>query len=132
MPGNVSNAAPTTVLPLSLCTKFVPSREIAMDENSYADGESQRALLVATSRKSWKLSKRLAPTALATLRAFYVARNGPQQPFYFYDPNDSGFSYDPTGAATVGRYTVRFDGPWAQVIGLGRADVSDIALVELA
>ena len=40
-------------------------------------------------------------------------------------------SMDPTGIATTGRYTVRFDGEWSQTVGLGRSDVS-IELIELA
>lgn len=131
MPGNVSNAAPATVLPLSLSKAFSHSREYAVIENEYKNGESQRSLLVSTSRKSWRMSKRLNPSVLATLRAFYDARKGSQQPFYYYDPADSGFTHDPTGVQTLGRYTVRFDGNWEQNVGKGRADV-DLTLVELA
>jgi hypothetical protein len=67
------------------------------------------------------------------LRDFYDARKGPEEPFYFYDPYETvpKFSYDPTGAATQGHYTVRFEGPWEQAVGLARADV-EISLVELA
>ncbi len=133
MPGSVENAAPVTVLPQSLCRAFVHGREYALLDNEYRNGESQRGLLVATSRKRWRLGKRLTPDQLATLQAFYDARNGPQQPFYFYDPYDTSpkFSYDPTGVATQGRYTVRFDGYWEQSVGIGRADV-EISLIELA
>ena len=48
---------------------------------------------------------------LAALRTFYDARNGAHEPFYFYDPYETNpkFSYDPTGAAVTGRYTVRFN-----------------------
>jgi hypothetical protein len=119
------------VLPLSLSKAFSNSREYAVIENEYKNGESQRSLLTSTSRKSWRMSKRLTPSALATLRTFYDARKGPQQPFYFYDPADSGFTYDPTGVQTLGRYTVRCEGNWEQTVGPGRADVN-IALVELA
>jgi hypothetical protein len=133
MPGSVGNAAPTVVLPWSLCRAFRHSREFAILENDYRDGTSQRSLLVETSRKSWRLSKRLAPAALTTLRSFWDARHGPLQEFYFYDPWDTNprFSYDPTGVATEGRYTVRFDGAWEQSCDIARADV-DIALVQLA
>ena len=122
-----------TVLPQNLCRAFVHAREYALLENEYRNGESQRALLVATSRKRWSLAKRLRPTVLQQLRDFYDARKGPEEPFYFYDPYETvpKFSYDPTGTATQGRYTVRFEGAWEQSVGLGRADV-EISLVELA
>lgn len=133
MPGSVENAAPTTVMPWSLCKAFIHAREYAVLENEYRNGESQRSKLVETSRKIWRLGKRLTPSALATLRAFYDARKGPQEPFYFYDPWDADpkFSYDPTGEMITGRYTVRFEGEWQQTVGMGRADV-EISLVQLA
>jgi hypothetical protein len=133
MPGSVLNAAPTTVLPWSLSKTFAHAREYAAIDNEYKNGESQRSLLVATSRKSWRTSRRLTPSVLATFRAFYDARKGLHQPFYFYDHTETSpkFSYDSTGVATIGRYTVRFAGTWEQMVGMGRADV-DIALVELA
>jgi hypothetical protein len=86
-----------------------------------------------TSRKRWRLAKRLPPIALAALRDFYDARKGATEPFYFYDPYETSpkFSHDPTGQAAAGRYTVRFDSEWSQSVGLGRADVS-IELIELA
>jgi hypothetical protein len=121
------------VLPRSLCRAFVHAREYALFENDYRNGESQRGLQVATSRKRWRLGKRLTPVILQQLRDFYDARKGPEEAFYFYDPYETvpKFSHDPTGVATAGRYTVRFEGPWDQMAGMGRADV-EIALVELA
>lgn len=133
MPGSVQNAAPLAVLPQSLCRAFVHAREYALRENEYRNGESQRSLLVATSRKRWRLAKLLTPALLQQLRDFYDARSGSEEPFYFYDPYETvpKFSYDPTGAATQGRYTVRFDGAWEQSVGLARGDVK-INLIELA
>jgi hypothetical protein len=133
MPGSVQNAAPSTVLPWSLSIAFVRSQEYPVLENEYAGGESQRSVLASNSRKRWRLSKRLAPAELVTLRNFYEARKGPQEPFYFYDPWDTSpkFSYDPTGQAVPGRYVVRFDGAWAQEAGLVGIDTS-IELVEVA
>ena len=86
-----------------------------------------------TSRKRWRTVRRLTPTLLQAFRDFYDLRRGPQEPFYFYDPWDTTpkFSHDPTGVASVGRYTVRFEGYWEQMVGMGRADV-EISLVELA
>ena len=133
MPGSVQNAAPATVLPQSLCRAFMHERAYPLIENEYKNGESQRSVLATNSRKRWRLTKRLTPAALQTLRTFYDARNGTTEPFYFYDPYDTNpkFSYDPTGQATTGRYTVRFNSDWQQSSGPGRSDV-EIELLELA
>ena len=133
MPGSVQNAVPLTVLPQSLCRAFAHERAYPLVENEYRNGESQRSVQAATSRMRWRLAKRLPPVQLQTLRSFYEARNGPTEPFYFYDPYETNpkFSHDPTGQALAGRYTVRFEGEWNQSVGLGRADVS-IELIELA
>ena len=133
MPGSVLNAAPVTVLPLSLCKSFVHERAYPLIENEYKNGESQRSVLATNSRRRWRHAKRLTPAALVTLRNFFEARSGSTEPFYFYDPYDTNpkFSYDPTGVATVGRYIFRFNGDWQQSCGPGRSDVQ-IELLELA
>ena len=133
MPGSVQNAAPLTVMPASLSRSFAHERAYPIVESEYRNGESQRSVQAANSRKRWRLPKRLMPTQLATLRDFYDARKGPTEPFYFYDPYETSpkFSSDPTGQAVAGRYTVRFAGEWNQSIDLGRADVN-IELIELA
>ena len=53
--------------------------------------------------------------------------------FYSYDPYETSpkFSYDPTGVATTGRHTVRFNSDWQQSSGPARSDV-EIELLELA
>jgi len=133
MPGSVQNAAPSTVLPLSLSRTFAHSREYPVIENEYRNGESQRSVQASNSRKRWQLTKRLAPAALQALRNFYDARSGATEPFYFYDPYETNpkFTHDPTGLATTGRYTVRFNSEWNQSCGPGRSDVL-IELIELA
>src|ERR1035437_3313592 len=126
MPGSVLNAAPVTVLPLSLCKSFVHERIYPLIENEYKNGESQRSVQAATSRGRWRQAKPLTPAWLVALRNFFDARSGSAEPFYFYDPYDTSpkFSYDPTGVATVGRYIVRFNGDWQQSSGqIGRAHV---------
>lgn len=128
MPGNVQNAAPSTVFPLSLSRAFVQERAYPLVSNEYRNGESQRSVQADNSRKRFRLGKRLTPTQLQSFRDFYEARGGSTQPFYFYDPK---FNYDPTGQSTAGRYTVRFDGEWNQSVGPGRSDVQ-IDLIELA
>ncbi|HOQ47918.1 MAG TPA: hypothetical protein PK157_21595 [Bryobacteraceae bacterium] len=133
MPGSVTNAAPSTVLPWSLSRAFVRSQQYPAIENEYAGGESQRSVLASNSRKRWRLAKRLTPAELQALRDFYDARKGPEEPFYFYDVWETNpkFSYDPTGQATQGRYTVRFEGGWEQSAGIGLIEVT-LELVELA
>jgi phage-related protein len=133
MPGSVQNAAPITVLPQSLCKGFAHERGYPFLQNEYPNGESQRSVLATNSRKRWRLTKRLTPAALQTLRDFYVARNGPTEPFYFYDPYETTpkFSWDGTGQMVMGRSIVRFDSGWSQSVGPGRSDVQ-IELFELA
>jgi hypothetical protein len=133
MPGSVQNAAPLSVLPASLSRAFVHEREYPVLDNEYAGGESQRSVQATNSRKRWRLAKRLTSAQLVTLRDFYDARNGPTEPFYFYDPWDTNpkFSYDPTGQQTEGRYTVRFEGAWEQSAGIALIEVT-VELVELA
>lgn len=138
MPGSVQNAAPLTVLPQTLCTAFRAAREYPVLINEYRDGETQRTVLTDSSRKSWVQSKRLTAEQTETLRAFVEARRGPLEPFYYYDPYSPasgqaiGSNYDATGVSTVGRYTVRFTGVWAQnAAGPGRINV-DIGMNELA
>ena len=133
MPGSVQNAAPLTVMPASLSRSFVHERAYPVVESEYRNGESQRSVQAANSRKHWRLAKRLPPTQLGSLRDFYDARKGPTEPFYFYDPYETNpkFSTDPSGQAVAGRYTVRFAGDWSQSVDLSRADLS-IELVELA
>ena len=120
-------------MPYSLCAQFQQSREWAIDMNIYRDGRVQRAVLVATSRKRWSLTKRLTATQLDALRAFFTDRIGGYQEFYFYDVWETSpvFTYDPTGSAAVGRYAVRFDGPWRQSLNLGRHEAT-LGLVEVS
>jgi hypothetical protein len=133
MPGSVQNAAPLTIMPASLSRSFAHERAYPVVESEYRNGESQRSVQATTSRKRWRLAKRLAPAQLGALRDFYDARKGPTEPFYFYDPYETNpkFSSDSTGQAVAGRYTVRFAGEWIQSVDLGRAD-ANVELIELA
>jgi len=133
MPNSVQIAAPATVLPSSLSRAFVHERGYPALDNEYRNGESQRSVQAANSRKRWRLAKRLTPAQFSALRDFYDARKGPAEPFYFYDPYEtsSKFSHDPTGQAVAGRYVVRFAGPWEQSISLARIDLT-LELIELA
>jgi len=133
MPGNVSAASPSTVLPQILCRAFARADEWAIEGNEYRDGTSQRTALVATGRRRWRLAARLSPAAKAVLKTFYDACYGPGQAFYFYDPyeTDPLFSYDPTYQKQDGLYVVRFDCPWNQTADINRLNV-ELQLVEVS
>lgn len=134
MPGSVANAAPATVLPDTLSRAFARAFGWPVNVNEYRLGESQRAYLAGTSRKSWRLAKRLSASDLDDLRDFFEDRGGSTEPFYFYDPWETSpkFTPDPTGVETTGRYTVRFAvDSWRQISAFPRVE-TDIELIELA
>ncbi len=135
MPGSVSApviATPPPVLPASLCSAFKRSEDYPARENIYLNGESQRASLATSPRRRWALTKRLIASEFVALRDFWIARRGPVEAFYYYDPYYTSplFSHDPTGAATTGRYTVCFDGRWSADLTIARSDLQ-ISLIEI-
>ena len=115
MPGNVQNAVASTVMPWTLCKSFMREQTWPAAQNEYADGRRQIRKLAGNSRKRWTLSQRLTAAQLATLRTFYLARKGALEAFYFYDVWETSprFTWDAGGAATDGRYKVRFDGEFS-------------------
>lgn len=135
MPGSVANAAPTTVLPAAVFSAFSESRQYNVLQNSYRNGESQRSVWYAAtnSQKVFTQDRRLTPAEMTALRAFYLARKGGTEPFYVYHPWETVpiYSHDPTGVATAGRYTMRFDGDWSGEMGLPRGNAG-IVLIETA
>jgi len=138
MPGNLQPAAPNGVMPLALCTAFTELREYAQLQSQYHDGTIQRSQLAQTSRRTFRLSKRLSASALSALCNFWVSQNGGLTPFAFYNPFDVlagqqiGSNYDPTGNNTQGRVTVVFRGSWAQATDLARTNVEGLQLIEVA
>jgi hypothetical protein len=137
MPGNLIQSAPNGVMPASLCTAFTELREYAQLQNGFHDGTIQRSQLAQTSRRTFRLAKRLSSSLLVALYNFYVAQNGGLTPFAFYNPfevlagQQIGSNFDPTGANTQGRVTVAFRGNWAQMTDLARSNVQGIELVEV-
>lgn len=131
MPGSVAVASPTTVLPQFLCRAFAHSREYSVPQSSYSDGSRQVHLLTTSSLKSWPLTAVCTPTILSALSAFYLARKGPLEPFYFYDLTVAGAVHDPTGVATTGRFTVHFSGEYQGSLIMGKSEAS-FMLVEVA
>jgi len=144
MPGNLSAAAPSAVMPQGLATAFNESLEYPLLWNSYHDGTVHSSLIadgVNAPRpvRTWKLSRLLNTSQLAALQTFWETTVlGGLRPFYFYDPNQPatgqrvGSSYDPTGASAQGRVTVRFEGNWQHVTGIARHQVPKLMLVEIA
>jgi hypothetical protein len=126
MPGVIPLFTPTAVFPASLSVAFTEAQTWPARVNEYRDGATQATAMLANVQRSWKLTKRLGPSALSTLLAFWQAQGAAA--FWFYNPAET-LVYDPTGVATTGRYRVRFEGAWSQSIGLARGDVP-IQLVE--
>src|SRR3954452_21150483 len=130
MPGAVLPPQPTLVMPQTLCLAFTEDRNYEQIRNEYHDGTPQAGQLAQTSRKTFKLSRRLTPSQLSTLLTFFESLNGGLSPFLFYNPFEAGSfapngsNYDPTGVNTVGRYVVRFGNNWTQVSSLRRSDVT--------
>ena len=138
MPGNLVQAAPNGVMPASLCTAFTEWREYVQLQNQYHDGTIHRSQLAQTSRRTFRLSKRLSASLLSSLYTFWVSQNGGLTPFAFYNPFDVsagqqiGSNYDPAGNNTQGRVTVVFRGNWAQATDLARSNVQALELIEVA
>src|SRR5690349_8109391 len=134
MPGNVDNAVPSGVLPQSLCTVFTEVREFGVQTSAYHDATMQRGQLTTTSRKRWRMSKKLAGAVAAALLGFWESHRSVA--FYYYNPmepgpgNQIGSNYDGTGTGIQGRYTVVFRGGWSQVTGMARVEVGGLELVE--
>ena len=125
-------------MPFTLCTAFTELRVYEQLQNQYHDGTIQRAQLAQTSRRTFRLSKRLSASVLSALYDFWGSQNGGLTPFAFYDPFDVasgqqiGENYDPSGNNTQGRLTVVFRNPVRnQSTGLARTDVPSIELIEV-
>src|ERR1035441_6409147 len=120
MPGNLVQAEPNGVMPASLSTAFTELREYAQLQNQFRDGTIQRSQLAQTSRRTFRINKRLSASALSTLYNFWVSQDGGLTSFAFYNPFDVaagqqiGSNYDPTGNNMQGRIAVVFRGNWAQ------------------
>ena len=138
MPGNLQAAIPNGVMPFTLCTAFEEARAYEQLQNQYHDGTIQRSQLAQTSRRTFRLNKRLNASALSSLYSFWVSQNAGLTPFLFYNPFDVlagqqiGSNYDPTGNNTLGRVTVVFRGNWSQGTDVCRTNVSGLELVEVA
>lgn len=133
MPASIAAANPTLVLPHMLAIAFTQSRVFQTRENVYVDGNYQSLALSITSRKSWQQSMRLTAAQITALNSFWDTVIGPLHEFIFYDVNETSpiFSYDITGSAVAGQYTVRFDGALTYAIDAGRNPVQGLKLIEV-
>ena len=118
MPGSVENAAPIHTLPAGLAVMFSRGENYPVLRNVFPSGDSVRGLLGYSTRSSWQQTRRGTPTETEALRDFFVARQGPLEPFYFVD--EFGVTK-----------TVRFVNEFNQVLRLGRGEVS-FELIQLA
>ena len=138
MPGNLTQSEPNGVLPASLCTAFTELREYSQLQNQFHDGTVQRSQLAQTSRRTFRISKRLSASVLSALYSFWDSQNGGLTAFAFYNPFDVvggqpiGSNYDSTGNNTQGRVTVVFRGNWAQATDVARTNLRDVELIEVA
>jgi phage-related protein len=133
--GVVNYAQASEVLPWNLAASFARSETTEVQQNVYRGGEVQARRLVTNSRKAWEATFALTAVQLAELRQFYEDRQGPIEPFYFYDVTETEpvNTYDETGTAAAGRYTVRFDCDWEQQTKVGSLrGLVTIRLIQLA
>mgnify|MGYP000308328220 FL=1 len=134
MPGSVAAASASAVLPLFISVSFEHARQWGVEDNTYVCGDSQCRTLTTTSRKTWRLTKRLTPDQWDDLLAFWIARNGTLDPFYFYDGTETTprWTWDATGVSTTGRYTVRFGNTrMVGTLSIPRSE-TEIELIEIA
>ncbi len=129
--GIIRSVKPTAVLPRSLSQAFAESQTWPVRVVEYHDGSSQRSAMLAKPRRAWQLAKHIPTALLDELRTFWqtVGVGG----FFFYNPKetDPPFSYDATGAATAGRYWVRFANAWSESSTVGPLQDAGIQLVEV-
>ena len=139
MPGNLQPATATEVMPFGLCAAFTEElRHEAFVNATYPDGSSDRAVLGKntdgtgpTPRHWFRFTRKVKAADYDTLWNFYKAHL--HKPFWFYNLRETSppFTWDATGAATQGRYTVVFDGNWTDQLGLPRSTVT-LGLREVA
>jgi len=130
MPGTVIFSTPVAVFPGTLSKAFTETQTYTALVSEYHDGSSQTGARVSAPRHSWKLAKRLNPAGMTALSAFIALHIA--DTFYFYNPKETSpaNTWDATGAATAGRYTVRINSDWSESIGLARTDAA-VELIEV-
>jgi hypothetical protein len=128
MPGIVTQAIASTVMPYALCSAFTESWAWPVRINGpFADGSLITNVQAENSRRSWTVQQKLTADQYAALDAFRSARKGPLEAFFFY-PVLAG--YDATGVSTVGRYLARFDGSMSYTQGIVR-NPADFKIIQV-
>ena len=118
MPGNVGISTATTVLPYGLCSAWGEGFMFPIiSSEEYADGSTQCRKDADVWRREWQLTRHLTWTEFTALRAFWQARRGCLEAFYFYPRKQD---YDQTGGSSTGRYKVKFSGQITDEYGIGR------------
>ena len=124
MPGNLTPATPTDVMPVHLSQAFHEELHLEADLNLYPDGSSDRNALALNDRHYFTMQQTLLPDDWKALRGFFYTHQG--RSFYFYNLRETvpPWTWDPTGQDPIGRYTVVFDGPWSETYGYERAGIT--------
>lgn len=135
MPGSVSNAVVSEVMPRLLASQFTRADSWACQQLTYANGELESRSQVTSSRRRWEAELVGDATRMSEWKEFWQAtKNGA---FYFYDPFEPvsgsaiGSNFDATGVSTQGRFKVAWEGSWQQTMTMGRFSCR-MALVEVA
>jgi hypothetical protein len=123
MPGNLTPANPTDVMPAKLSRAFHLELRMETDLNMYPDGSSDRNPLAQNDRHYFTLQQTLLPDEWQAMRTFFYQHQG--VPFYFYNLRETvpPWSWDSTGQDPIGRYTVVFDGQWSETYGHERGQI---------
>jgi len=122
---NVQGPNPQDVMPLIVMQAFNEQLRIeALVNDGYTDGSSDRVALSNGARAFFRVTGRLTPATWQSLRNFYLTHKGKAFYFYFGRECSPPYHYDPTGGATQGRYTVVFDGSYAETYTINAAQVA--------
>jgi hypothetical protein len=132
MPGTITPANPTEVMPATLCAAFTEELRIESFQNTYQDGSSDRVALALHPRRFFRMTRKVKASEYTTLYTFYKAHL--IIPFWFYNLVETvpKFTWDQTGQAPDGRYAVVFDGSWSDQVILGTRSQVSLGLREVA
>jgi len=135
MPQNIAAPIIHGVMPALVSVAFNETvRWEAIVNDEYTDGASNRAPLVTVERRFFKVNTKLAPTQWQALRDFYWSHIGEAFYFYFGRETQPPYHVDSTGNSIPGRYTVVFDGAYAETYmpGVTKADTYGIGQAQVS
>lgn len=107
-------STPVGVLPQggavgAIFTGWAAQRQRSVIEHVHWSKHLSGRARFADTRHKWDLKIECDETTAGTIWSFILSHIGPASAFYFYDLEQIGVAYDPTGVVTTGRYTCRFD-----------------------